>query len=112
MIDLDALAIGPCMAVFGQPCTLRSSVTGIQASITGVFDEAYRALQPLGDLGSMIGQPGYMTGSLPVLGVQLSTCPLHPAQGDTVMIAGLQYVIREVQPDGHGWAKLMLNLNG
>ena len=49
----------------------------------------------------------------PVLGVRLAQFPPGPGpvSGDTVYIASedVLYVVNEVKPDGHGWAKLELS---
>lgn len=103
MIDWDSLVIGPCVAdVFGEAVTY-TYATGAPISITGVYDDQYQGLEPAD------GQT--VTTSMPVLGVQLSQFPAPPQQGDGVFIqrTGEQYVVREVRPDGHGAAKLMLN---
>lgn len=131
MIDWDTIVIGPTVAVFGQPVLyqpmmqagpygpLDSRVPAAPAfAITGVFDSEYLSLQPLavGDLASgghpsMVAVPSQISGTRPVLGVQLSQFTTAPAQGDllTIVATGAVYVVQEVRPDGHGAAKLPLN---
>ncbi len=103
MVNWDALVLGPVVAQFGEPVTYS---IGAQAPvpITGVFDEQYTEV----DLAD--GQP--VTSAMPVLGVQLSQFPAPPQQGDTLFIqrTAETFVVKEVRPDGHGAAKLMLNL--
>ncbi|HQT79769.1 MAG TPA: hypothetical protein PLD10_22220 [Rhodopila sp.] len=103
MIDWDGLVIGPCVAnVFGEAVTY-TYANGAPVNMTGVFDEQYLGLEPAD------GQT--VTTAMPVLGVQMSQFPAPPQQGDTVLIlrTGNRYIVREVRPDGHGAAKLMLN---
>lgn len=112
-VDWDALVIGPLTGVFGEPATY--TTPGQTFPITGVFDEAYLALTPLGSgfpgaEGISMGSPGDITTEMPVLGVQLSQFPDAPAQGDLVCVRGTNYAVKEVRPDGHGHAKLMLSL--
>lgn len=102
MIDWDAHVIGPTVGVFGEPCTFMP-IVGTPYPVSGVFDEEYHAV----DLADGMG----MTTDMPVLGVQISQFAAQPKQGDQVFIARLNatYVVKEVRPDGHGAAKLMLN---
>ena len=109
MIDFDALVTGPCMAAFGEACWFQPRF-GAEVPIVGVFDEAYLPLSPLGDVGRQVGAPSQITASLPVLGVQVSTLPALPVQGDTIRVRDVPYLVREVQQDGHGWAKILLNV--
>lgn len=103
MIDWDTLVLGPCVAQFGESVTY-AYANGTTLTITGVYDEQYAAID------AVDGQA--ITSTKPVVGVQLSQLPALPQQGDTLTIVrtGDVFAIREVRPDGHGWAKLMLNL--
>jgi hypothetical protein len=105
-IDWDGVVLGPVVTVFGEPA-LYSPADGAAYSITGVFDEAYQQIR-LED-----GQIP-ITTDLPVFGVRLAQFATPPRQGDQLSIVsnGTAYAIREVRPDGHGWAKLMLNAPG
>jgi hypothetical protein len=119
-VDWDALVIGPTVAEFGIAATYRSQSASFP--ITGVFDEAYLELTPFGRGGLIdaegfnLGAPGSITTEMPVLGVQLSQFPAPPEQADTLFIPpclanpGGTYVVKEIRSDGHGWAKLLLNL--
>lgn len=114
-VDWSAVVTGPCLAVFGEPVTYLSAVGG-QFQITGVFDEAYLELTPMGrgpGLASeafAFGSPGAISTEMPVLGVQMSQFPIPPAQGDQLTVRGNTYAVKEVRPDGHGAAKLLLNM--
>lgn len=104
MIDWDALVMAPCEAVFGEPVTFMPAA-GAPFAGTGIFDAAYRQIDIAG------GQA--VTTECPVLGIRLSAfqSPMQaiPLQGDGLYIRGKSYVIREVQVDSHGGAKLLLN---
>lgn len=102
MIDWDACVLAPLQAVFGEPFMFLPAV-GQPLSRSGVFDEAYREVDLAGGMA--------VTTEHPVLGIRTSDFPVLPAQGDQVTVAsrGKTYVIREVQIDGHGAAKLLLN---
>jgi hypothetical protein len=56
-----------------------------------------------------------MTTTMPVLGVRIADFPYWPPAPDdalTVQRTGETFVVKEERPDGHGWAKLMLNFAG
>lgn len=112
MIDWDVLVIGPCMTAFGEAVAYVG--TAGACTITGIFDEAYVEIAPLGRGDGFAesqgwGSPGAITTESPVLGVQLSQFPSPPAQGDTATIRGHGYVVKDVRLDGRGAAKLLLN---
>lgn len=102
-IDWDGEVLGPVMDVFGESATW-SPASGGSYAITGVFDRAYQELTLLDDGSSS-------NTTRPVLGVRLSQFAAPPAVNDqvTVTSVGLTFIVRDVRPDGHGWAKLMLN---
>jgi hypothetical protein len=111
-IDWDALVLTPVMAVFGEgdpadPSTLPLYTPVGRAPFrlaSAVFDREYLDVT-LFDDGSQ------NTTSRPVLGVRLALFEVPPVQNDLVLIpsVGITYIVKEVRPDGHGAAKLMLN---
>lgn len=116
-VDWNRLVVGPTVTIFGDQV---SYLQGERAFvITGVFDEEYLEITPLGRGGEdmetfAFGAPGAISSQRPVLGVQLSQLPVYPCQGDTfLMITGLhageRFEVKEVRPDGHGHATLLLN---
>lgn len=112
MIDWDTNVIGPLMTVFGETVSYTPR-SGSPLTITGVFDAEFRALTPL---GGMLGREPLDYGGMgdtastgPALGVQLSQFAVPPVQGDTLTVRGALYQVREVQPDSHGAARLLLN---
>ncbi len=102
MIDWDTRVLAPLEAVFGEEIpVLYQPVAGVAYEISGIFDEAYTEVALAGGMG--------VTTERPVLGVRLSRFVVPPAQDDRVTIRGLTYVVKEMRPDSHGAAKLMLN---
>ena len=71
----------------------------------GTFENGYQKEVIFSD-----GSVG-VTTVLPTLGVQLSEFPVLPKQNDRLFVAKVNstYSVREIRPDGLGWAKLMLN---
>lgn len=118
-VNWDRLVIGPAVEIFGDRVQFNSGEHFFD--IVGVFDEEYLELTPLGRGGDdtetfSLGAPGAITSARPVLGIQLSQFPHGPKQGDTLEIiegahAGERFEVKEVRPDGHGGAKLLLNEN-
>lgn len=106
MVDWDALVLAPLQAVFGEPVTFIPASGDTPFVGAGVFDEAYRQIDLAG--GEAV------TTECPVLGIRVSAfqSPMQilPKQDDKLSIRGVTYVIREVQLDSHGGAKLLLNL--
>ncbi|WP_431276273.1 head-tail joining protein [Variovorax ureilyticus] len=100
MIDWDSLVLGPLQGVFGEAVT-HLPATGDPQAGSGIFDEAYREVDLAGGMA--------VTTEHPVLGIRISDYPVLPVQGDQVIVHGMTFVIREVQVDGHGAAKLLLN---
>jgi hypothetical protein len=105
MIDWDKAVLGPVMAIFGES-VMYQPASGASFSITGVFDEAYRGISLAGgtDVPSV----------MPVLGVRIVEFSAFPKRGDrlTVIRTNETFVLKEVEPDGHGDAKLLLNFVG
>ncbi len=101
-IDWDALVLRPAMDIFGEP-VLYTPTAGEPITITGVFDEAYTVVE------EMDSRP--VSSTYPVLGVRLAVFPVPPQAGDRLTIVAKNdlYTVREVRPDGHGAAKLLLN---
>jgi len=106
MIDWDLLVGQPTNGIFGETVEL-AEASPCPRTFQGVFDSAYLEVQSLG--GEMIADLNITTRQ-PVLGVQLSTMPVEPFQGMELVIRDKIYSVKEVRPDGHGHAKLLLNL--
>ncbi len=122
-IDWGVLT-APCTQLLGAPA-LYLPAAGGQVFILGVFDEAYMDVV-LDTAGEGMNSPS------PVLGMQPRDLPAPPLKGDRVKIAphmslegigpadlsalaaliavtGDLYTIKDVRPDSHGGAILMLN---
>lgn len=108
MFDIDGLILGPLAGVFAEPAVMTRAHDLSQVAISGVFDEAYL---PVAAIGGDLGMDGiHVTTASPALGVRLSAIPgACPRQGDQLLIRGKTYAVKEVQPDSHGWALLILN---
>jgi hypothetical protein len=104
MIDWDAVVGRPTVSVFGEP-VIYTDGSGTPHCFQGVFDSAYKPVMSLGDYAEVA-----ITTAMPVLGVQLSQCPVPPFQGMMLEIRGRIYSVKNVESDGHGHAKLTLNL--
>ncbi|PXX49376.1 head-tail joining protein [Aquitalea magnusonii] len=103
MIDWDKQVLGPVIGVFGEPAEITPQ-SGSPYSVSGVFDEAYKAVDGFSGVESI-------TSVCPVFGIQASACPARPQQGDAVTIIrlGITYLIRDIHDDGHGHLKLLMN---
>ncbi len=114
-IDFDELVLKPAIAVFGEP----SAAPGTPAIayqpadgspvfyVDGVFDDAH--------VTESFEEGAPVSTTHPVLGVRLAQFPADHQpfadgdDGDQVgPIRGVIYRVIDVNPDGHGWAKLVL----
>ncbi|MCO7569373.1 hypothetical protein NJH78_05255 [Pseudomonas chlororaphis] len=109
MIDWDSLVLGPLEEIFGEggrPAgkPMFYPAGAVPYEIDGVFDSAYREVELVDPLVPS-------TSTQPVLGVRLSSFRAPPMQDDQVFIPSVskRYLVTEVRPDSHGWAKLMLS---
>lgn len=110
-VDWDAELLAPVMAVFGEGDASQSATwptyfpaAGISFPLAeAVFDRAYADVMLEGD-GSQI------TSRKPCLGVRLALFEVEPAQSDEVFIPSVPgtFIVKDVQADGHGHAKLIL----
>lgn len=109
MVDWDDLVIGPTLDIFGQTVTY-TPVNATPLTITAVFDREFLDYDTDSDAARMVGTPGNISATRPVLGVRLSDFLTAPAQNDTLTVSGLgSFKVMEVRSDSHGWAKLLLN---
>ena len=103
MIDWNAVLLAPVMGVFGEAVSY-TPLTGASFAITGVFDDGFLEVDP-------IGAPGVLS-SKPRLGIRLAQFPAgfdaKEAQGDlfTVLRTGVTYVVKAGRADSHGHALL------
>lgn len=88
-------------SVFADPTMFGSvgmytPVGGAAVAVNGIFDAAYE-------------EAADIEGSSPVFGC--ATASVSGARhGDALVVAGVSYVVRGVQPDGTGWTRLILEL--
>lgn len=103
--DIGDAVLGACMDAFGEPVTYQAQAAGTgPVATTAVFDNGFFERETFSESGA----PGRVTGSRPMAAIQLSALPAAPVQGDTLTARGTAYRVTEVQPDGHGGARLML----
>lgn len=101
-IDFDATVLAACINTFGEPGTY-IPFQYARFTVNGVFDEAYT--------DARVVEGMLVTTVTPVFGIRLSDFPNPPLQNDHLILRGKAYKVREVRVDGHGSAKLMLNLD-
>jgi hypothetical protein len=104
-IDWDTLVIGPLHGIFAESVTYMPFSGAPGLPITGVFDDAYLKEVMFEDASSGV------TEVSAVLGVQVSQFQTSPVQNDQLQVksTGAVYLVREVRPDSHGAAKLLLS---
>ena len=103
MIDWDRLVLGPVMGVFGEEVIFLPRSGSPVTIPDAVFDEEAAEVQ--------IGQDGQpVTLRKPVLGIRAARLPFEPKQSDRVLITrtGGSYVVKTVEPDGHGSIRMDL----
>lgn len=83
--------------IFGRLVTIDGT------SVTGMFDNQYRTVDPLNGLALEVGH----STTDPVLWVRTDDVP-DPTVGVTVSVDGIDYVIRDIEPDGTGITRLVL----
>lgn len=106
-VDFDKLVLAPCVSVFGEAMQWQSAAMGMPKPVSGIFDEGCKA----SSLDQAAGiSPTHTTSADARVGVRLSEfLPCVPMQGDLFIIRQKQYRVREVQPDSHGGADILLN---
>lgn len=113
-IDWASLVLAPNLRIFGEdperegPVIWTSGSSGVSQQVPAIFDEGYRPLAVIDDADGLM--PTNLTAGVPHLGVSLSDFPTEPLQGDTMVVRGRTYTIREVQKDSHGGADIFLNV--
>jgi hypothetical protein len=103
-IDWDQAVLAPLEAVFGEG-EIYTPVGGAPFDIQGVWDREYHEVV-------LLDPTAPADSAYPVLGVRLALFAIPPAKNDRVFVksVNLTFIVRDVKPDGHGWAKLLLNL--
>ncbi len=109
-IDWDAVLLAPVMSIFGEgtadqstwPLYTPAGLAPFRLA-DAVFDRAYAEIV-------LDGEDAGSTTKKPCLGVRVALFPREPRQNDTVFIpsVALTFIVKNVEPDGHGHAKLML----
>ncbi|WP_299104708.1 hypothetical protein [uncultured Bradyrhizobium sp.] len=111
-IDWDAVILGPVMGVFGEgvavdrtswPTYTPRGLAPFQLA-DAVFDRAYADI-------TIDGEGSEVTTRKPCLGVRTSLfLQREPLQDDRVFVPSVPgtFIVKDVRPDGHGHAKLIL----
>lgn len=104
-IDWDRMVIRPTVRVFADD-VLYTPAGGVSFPISLVYDEANKDLDLAGGTG--------VNTSNPLASGSLSDFPTPPLQGDMLKIVrtGESFKVKDVEADGHGGVKLMLNFAG
>lgn len=104
---VDARILTPLQKTFGTAITYIPA-SGASFPISGIYDKAFFGVDPTNGETVVTNQP--------TVGVQFSQFAGYadPLQGDqlTIVKTGETWEVREVHPDGHGAARLMLNTPG
>lgn len=107
MIDWDTLLHLPMMKVFGEQSRVPyTSLGGWSGTVDGIFDEGAHAVRVVVD--------PEVNEVRPLLGIRLSQFPYsydpRNAKGDSFIVKGRTYIVKDGKPDGHGWAQLEATL--
>lgn len=94
-----AAAAPALKSTFGQAMTY-TAPGGEAQSVRAVFDAAHQVVNLDGEVP--------VSGTQPVLDVWLADLDPTPVRNGIVVVAGTSYRVSDVQPDGNGWAKLIL----
>lgn len=107
-LNFDALLHGPVAAIFGEQgqgaaLPVYQPQTGAAYPVDGIFDDAYIEADLLSGIGANTVEN--------VFGARLAAFAATPVQGDLITIprVGKTFLVRDAQPDGHGWVQLRLN---
>lgn len=93
--------LGNCVDTFGTDAIYKP-VTASQYALRGVFDKAYKSVDPQTDNAGVVS-------TYPAFGVRLSDMEATPAKGDQVIVGGVTYRVIRSEPDGQGGSTLVLH---
>lgn len=96
----DEFAVFFDAEVFGETASYARAV-GPAVPIAGIFTAAHSAAAPMGDW------PGVST-TAPVFTCAAAGLPAGAAAGDTITRGAAVWTVRDIQPDGTGLARLIL----
>lgn len=101
-VDFDSTLLAASQTAFGEPVTY-TAAGGAPLALTGVFLAAYKDVT--------FSEGAAVTTVRPVLDMRLSAFgAIAPAQGDRVTVRGAVYNVADLQPDGIGGVRLILQL--
>jgi hypothetical protein len=88
-------------AVFGDAGTYAGGAPPASVTLAGIFANAHAVAAPLGDWQGV-------STSAPIFTCRASALPAGAAAGDTLTLGGTVWTVRDIQPDGTGLARLIL----
>lgn len=108
-VDWGKKVIAPLISKLGQPALVTSHGTSGSYSINGIFDEAYSSIDMAGDMA--------ISTTKPCFGFNVTDAVFLPVKKDYILIyaslgaplSNTNYIVQNVQVDGHGWCRLILN---
>lgn len=105
-VDWDSLVLGPCQSVFGESVQWFHGTSTTPALVRGIFDNGWKPI----DVEISDGlTPTHVVSSDARIGVRLSQFVTAPAKGDHAIIRNQRWIVREIMPDSHGAADILLN---
>lgn len=110
-INWDDVLHGPVMSVYQEDVQpvytpVKSVPGGPSFAIDAIFDREHEVV--LEELANTELKGSGHSTSVPVLSVRLQVFAARPKQGDRVAIGSETFEVWDVQPDGKGWADLIL----
>lgn len=88
-------------ADFGSTGTYAGGSPPATVALAGIFANAHAVAAPLGDWQGV-------STSAPLFTCRASVLPAGARDGDTLTLGGTVWTVRDVQPDGTGLARLIL----
>lgn len=92
--------LAAAIATFGEDVAYLRDDAGEWRAIRGIFDDAYKRLDPLGGPGG--GAPIGVMSSRPILTIMRNALSAFPEKDDLLRVRGRIYNIVEVRPDSGG----------
>lgn len=99
----DLLAVGDEAVLDHLGCPVSYvSTDGVEKLVAGIFDRAYVRVD--------VGQPG-VSSSGPAVFLRVADLPVDPETDldPTIVVEGVSYRVREVEPDGKGGVVITLS---
>lgn len=95
--DIDALTD---VEIFGTEAVLYPASAGNAVRIAGIFDAAFTTVEAGGSVGYAATSPRFLCAA--------GNLPSALTEGYRLVVSGVTYTIRVIEPDGTGMTALML----